>query len=230
MTTSRSLLRPAARAGHSLRTVLWVLLLATAALAGCSTTRTVQGEVQTHTRLAAATLPLGYRIERLPSQQSTDFDPIVRLAAQALERAGLRPEGAQAPLVVQIGVQASSVPRADPWGPAPWGWDGWAGTRGWGVRGIWRMGEPTPLYRRAVNLLIRDARTQEIVYETSAVHEDVWTADPDLYGVLFDAALAGFPNPPAGRRQVRLPYPPPGATALAPAAAQPAVVLPAAPR
>ncbi|WP_425549580.1 DUF4136 domain-containing protein [Acidovorax lacteus] len=227
---SRTFLRPAARAARSPRAVLWALLLTTAVLAGCSTTRTVEGDVQTHTRLAAATLPLGYRIERLPSQQGTDFEPIARLAAQALERAGLRPEGAQAPLVVQIGVQASSVQRVDPWGPSPWGWGGWAGTGGWGVRGIWRMGEPTPLYRRAVSLLIRDARTQEVVYETSAVHEDVWTVDPALYGVLFDAALAGFPNPPAGRRQVRLPYPPPAAAAASPAAVQPAVVLPAATR
>lgn len=234
MTTTRSLLHMPTGWASRRRATPWALLLATALLAGCSTTRTVEGDVQTHSRLATATLPLGYRIERLPSQQGTDFDPIVRLAAQALERVGLRPEGAEAALVVQIGVQASSVPRVDPWGPSPWGWGpgwgAWAGHGGWGVRGIWRMGEPTPLHRRAVSLLIRDARTQDVVYETSAVHEDVWTADPALYGVLFDAALSGFPQPPAGRRQVRLPYPPPGTAPSGAATAQPAVVLPAAPR
>ena len=35
-----------------------------------------------------------------------------------------------------------------------------------------------------------------IVYETSAVFEDVWTDDPAIFGVLFRQALAGFPVPP----------------------------------
>ena len=52
---------------------------------------------------------------------------------------------------------------------------------------------------------MRDANTQAVVYETSAVHEDVWVSDPAVYGVLFDAALDGFPKPPQGPRQVRLP-------------------------
>ena len=49
------------------------------------------------------------------------------------------------------------------------------------------------------------ATAQAVVYETSAVHEDVWVSDPADYGVLFDAALDGFPKPPQGPRQVRLP-------------------------
>lgn len=44
--------------------------------------------------------------------------------------------------------------------------------------------------------MLRDAATQQIVYETSAVHEDVWTSDPAIFGILFDAALTGFPQPP----------------------------------
>lgn len=222
---------PSSRPG--LRTGWAIPLLAAVLLAGCSTTRTVEGDVQSHSRLTVATLPLGYRIERLPSQQGPEFDPIINMAAQALERAGLRPDAAQPQVLVQLGVQASSVPRVDPWATPAWGWGpgwgAWGGHGGWGVRGVWRMGIPTPLHRRAVSLLMRDARTQEVVYETSAVHEDVWTADPGIYGVLFDAALAGFPQPPAVRRQVRLPYPPPGASAGG-APAPPAVVLPAAPR
>ncbi|MNE83918.1 hypothetical protein D3C80_1807760 [compost metagenome] len=54
---------------------------------------------------------------------------------------------------------------------------------------------------------MREQRTQRIVYETSAVHEDVWTNDPAIFGVLFDSALSGFPNPPQGTRQVRTPLP-----------------------
>ena len=66
---------------------------------------------------------------------------------------------------------------------------------------------PPLLYRHEVRLVLRDAATQQTVYETSASNEDVWTDTPRIFGVLFDAALAGFPTPPAGPRQVRLPMP-----------------------
>lgn len=75
------------------------------------------------------------------------------------------------------------------------------------MSGLWQVGAPAPLHRRVVSIVMRDARTQEVVYETSAVHEDVWVSDPAVYGVLFDAALTGFPQPPQGPRQVRIPLP-----------------------
>ena len=65
------------------------------------------------------------------------------------------------------------------------------------------MDGPPTLYRRKVSLMLRDAASQQVVYETSAVYEDVWTDDPAIYGVLFDQALTGFPRPPAGQRKVR---------------------------
>ncbi|MFN4121151.1 DUF4136 domain-containing protein [Acidovorax sp.] len=222
---------------------------AVAGLAGCSTQRLVDGRVQSFSTLAAVPTPATYRIERLPSQQMPSFEPIVALADQALARAGLQRDDAAPRLLVQIGVQADTVPRYDPfggpygpYGPSPWGFGGWYG-RGWGVGGIWRMGEPTPLYRRAVTIVMRDAQTQAVVYETSAVHEDVWVSDPAVFGVLLDAALQGFPQPPQGSRQVRIPLSPtpavsstpatPATATAAPASsqapAQPGVVVPAAP-
>ena len=75
------------------------------------------------------------------------------------------------------------------------------------MSGLGQVGAPAPLHRRVVSIVMRDARTQEVVYETSAVHEDVWVSDPAVYGVLFDAALNGFPQPPQGPRQVRIPLP-----------------------
>ena len=219
-----------------------LLAVAAAALAGCSTTRIVDGRVQSFSALNALPSPATYQLERLPSQQTPAFDPIAHLAEQALARVGLQRADAPARFVVQIGVQADNVPRVDPWsygphgfyGPSPWAFGGgWYG-RGWGLGGIWRMGEPTPLHRRAVSVVVRDAQTQAVVYETSAVHEDVWVSDPGVYGVLFDAALEGFPRPPQGPRQVRLPFPPAPAgaaagTAAMPPAAQPGVVVPAPP-
>jgi len=188
---------------------------AAAVLMGCSSApRIVEGQVQSFSTLAALPTPATYRIERLPSQQTPSFDPIATLADQALVRAGLQRDETAPRLLVQIGAHADAVPRHDPfhpygsYGPYPWGFGGWYG-RGWGMQGVWRFSEPTPLHRRAVSIVLRDAATQAVVYETSAVHEDVWVSDPAVYGVLFDAALTGFPKPPGGVRQVRLPLAPP---------------------
>jgi hypothetical protein len=192
-----------------------MLLAATALLGGCATQRVVEGDVRSFSQLPAGVgvqQPVTYRLERLPSQQDASFDPILALAEQALARAGLQRDDAAGQWVVQLGAQAGFTPRRDPfydgpgWAFGGWGWYG--GRGGWGMRGMWNLGEPAPLHRRAVSIVMRDARTQAVVYETSAVHEDVWVSDPAVYGVLFDAALNGFPQPPQGPRQVRLPLPP----------------------
>lgn len=205
--------------------------IAMAALVGCTTTRLVEGQVQSFSTLQGVPAPGTYRIERLPSQQTPAFDAIEALAAASLARVGLRREDAAPALLVQLDVQAGHTPRHDryaPFGPyaygpypggVPWGgpagyggwfggWQGaWYGGGVWGPRSLWSMGPPTPLHRRAVSVIMRQASTQAIVYETSAVHEDVWVQDPAVYGVLLDAALSGFPTPPRGAREVRLPLP-----------------------
>ena len=192
--------------------------LVAATLAGCGAPRLVEGQVQSFSTLTAAPAPATYRIERLPSQQTPAFDPIAALADQALARVGLQRDDAAPGLLVQIGTESGTTPRYDLhgpygfYGPGPWGYGGygpWSGGAGWGMRGLWSMGPPTPLYRRVVSVVMRNARTQAIVYETAAVHEDVWVQDPAVYGVLLDAALTGFPAPPAGARVVRLPLPVP---------------------
>lgn len=201
--------------------------LLAATLAGCGAPRLVEGQVQSFSTLTAAPAPATYRIERLPSQQTPAFDPIAALADQALARVGLQRDDAAPGLLVQIGTESGTTPRYDlhaphgfygqgPWGYGTYGGYGaygaygsWYGGAGWGMRGLWSMGPPTPLYRRVVSVVMRNARTQAIVYETAAVHEDVWVQDPAVYGVLLDAALTGFPAPPAGARVVRLPLPVP---------------------
>ena len=67
-----------------------VLLGMAAVLAGCATHRVVEGDVRSFSRLPAAATaqqPMTYRLERLPSQQTPSFDPILALAEQALARA-----------------------------------------------------------------------------------------------------------------------------------------------
>lgn len=91
------------------------------------------------------------------------------------------------------------------------------------------MDTPPRVYVRAVKLVLRDRKSQRIVYETSAKYDEVRVDDSRIWQTLFDAALTGFPFPPAGPRQVRSTGgDAPASTAPAPAAAQPGVPAPAA--
>lgn len=215
------------------RWIYAIALTATALLAGCSTVREVNSTVQSYSSLGAIPAPPTYRLETLPSQQGQlSFPAIEAQAQQALARVGLTRDDARASLVVQISAVAryardyASWPYYDPyWGPR-WGW-GMSYGRGWG----WGFGggmfnEPPLEYYRAVSLVMRDIKTQQIVYETSAQRQDVWTDDPAIFGILFDAALTGFPRPPQGSRNVRTVIQP--AQAAAPAAAATPAPAPAA--
>ncbi|MBF5004070.1 DUF4136 domain-containing protein [Diaphorobacter caeni] len=214
-------------------------LFAALLLSGCSTTRQVESNVNSYSTLASLPSPPTYRLERLPSQNANAvrFDAIESQAQQALATVGLQRDDRSASLVLQIGAEAGFVPNPywnaygygyPGYGPSPfYGSFGFGFGRGWGIGlgmgGGWMMDRPTPLHHRKVSLILRDARSQKIVYETSAVFEDVWTDDPAIYGVLFRQALAGFPTPPQGTRMVRTlvdrstTVPVPDAAAVAPA-------------
>lgn len=213
----------------SKRWIYAVVLTTTAVLAGCSTVREVNSSVQSYSALTAIPAPPTYRLETLPSQQGQlSFAAIEAQAQQALARVGLTRDDSRASLVVQISAVAryardyASWPYYDPWGPR-WGWGlsygrGW----GWGFGGSMMFDGPPLEYYRAVSVVMRDLKTQQIVYETSAHRQDVWTDDPAIFGILFDAALTGFPKPPQGARNVRTVIQPPqpaSATPPAPTAA-----------
>ncbi|MBS0392962.1 MAG: hypothetical protein JSR23_17750 [Proteobacteria bacterium] len=201
-----------------------VLCTAAALLAGCAGPRLVESNVRSYSTLGTLPSPPTYRIERLPSQQAhaAAFAPIEALAEAALARVGLRRDDARPHLIAQLGAEGGyATPRNWPYyGPDPfYGPWGWGYGRRWGMG--WMMDAPPTLYHRKVSLVLRNASSGQVVYETSAVYEDVWTSDPAIYGVLFDQALTGFPQPPQGHRTVRTDMLP--ATALpAPAAAEPA--------
>ena len=186
------------------------LALAAALLAGCASTRAVDSAVQSYSTLTALPTPPTYRLELLPSQkaEAASFSAIEAQAQESLQKVGLQRDDQTAGLIVQIGAQARyTSPEYWPYGPygRPWAW-GW-GHRGWAMGGGWMMDRPPTLQYRAVSIVMRDAQTQKIVYETSASYEEVWSNDALIFGVLFDAALTGFPQPPAGARQIRTEIP-----------------------
>ena len=206
-------------------------------LAGCATgPAAITSQVQSYASMQGVALPSTYRLEVLPSQaQQASFARIEMAADTALTKVGLQraPRPEQAKLVVQVGASAgegrAQHPTWDPYYYGPrFGWGlgyggGWYS--GWNMHWM-LMDTPPRVYLRAVKLVLRDAQSQRIVYETSAQYDEVRVNDDTIWQVLFDAALTGFPAPPAGPRQVTLlPAPAP---AEAPAPQAPASVpLPA---
>ena len=188
-----------------------IALTATALLTGCASVREVNSTVQSYSTLETLPTPPAYKLELLPSQKDEiHFGAIEAQAQQALARVGLVRDDSQARLVVQISAVAryardyASWPYYNsPWGPRFGFGMGFGRGVGWGFGGSAMFDGPPLEYYRAVSVVMRDIKTQQIVYETSAQRQDVWTSDPAIFGVLFDAALTGFPKPPSGTRTVR---------------------------
>jgi len=169
--------------------------------------------------------PQLYRFERLPSQAAenaargqTDLEAIARTA---LAKRGWTPAepGVSARWSVQVNAGTLKLPRA-PW-EEPWDGFGYGGFGGFGFPGrdyvvtgsgqvIWApvfMRMDLPYYQRKVSLLVRNAGSGQVVYETHAAHDGRWNSSPELWGAMLDAALLDFPTPPAGVRQVNIDLP-----------------------
>jgi len=202
--------------------VLAILALYTA-LAGCATRWVVDSDVLTFSSLAAVPAGATYRFERLPSQQAGEAwqQQLEAMAAAALDRVGLRLDDASQQYTAQIEarVRAELSPWADPWyynggwGPSyrPWayGGPGWYGG-GWYGRGWYGPAftpPANPWYVREVSIVLRELPSHRVVYETHARNDGPYTASKDVLPVMFQAALQGFPNPPAGERRVDIEIP-----------------------
>lgn len=212
-TTNRSL-RPVAARWYYLGLLLGLSLW----LGGCASVYRVDSQVQSFDSWDGAVAPQPpqtYRFERLPSLREADAassqDALEELTRAALARVGwnLADPASAAPWTVQVQAGALKFPRApwdDPWsgfGPA-WGpYPGWGGL--WGPGMFMRM--DLPYYERKVSLVVRQAATGRVVYETRAAHDGRWNSSPELWGAMLDAALRDFPKPPAGPRQINIDLP-----------------------
>lgn len=205
--------------------VLSLLLM----LAGCAGTYRVDSAVQSYarwggdiatglpaTRAAAPAAPQTYRFERLPSQArgqpGESQDRLEAWAQDALQAHGwtLAPTpGATAPWRVEV---AGIALRAeDPWADADGRWR----FHGHFVTGnghvflspMFAMPLDRPWVQRQVVLVIRDAATGQVVYETRASHEGRWNSTPALWQAMLQAALRDFPMPPEGTRQIDIDLP-----------------------
>ncbi len=190
-------------------------LILVSLLTGCAGMRVVDSQV-----LAVANVPPGvqlqgakYRFERLPSQAN---NPEAGLAEQQAEQAmaavGLVRDDAAAQISVLVGFQGTQY-LADPWGaPYPGTYGSISIGRGvpWGTGvgvGMGMRFPPPTHYRREVSLILRDLKSGQVVYETRASHDGPWSDSVTIFATLFKAALAHFPNPPAGLQRVNIEIP-----------------------
>lgn len=184
-------------------------------LTGCSVMR-VDNQVQSHAIWPSGALSIGkvsYRFERLPSQQQAQQSPLVAeleswVAGElATHNWQLQPEGSD--WRVTVSSSHTVLPRA-PWESPPERWHMGIGLEGGRPNrlglGMWMTLEQ-PYHLRAVSVVIRDGQRGEVVYETQARHDGRWNDSPALWQAMVKAALSGFPNPPAGLRQVDLDVP-----------------------
>ena len=186
-----------------------------ALLTGCAGMRVVDSQVQ-----AVANVPPGvqlqgakYRFERLPSQiNNPEAGLAEQQAQQALTAVGLVRDDAAAQISVLVGFQGTQY-LADPWGypyPGPYGSISIGRGVHWGSGVGFGMGmrfPPPTHYQREVSLILRDLRSGQVVYETRASHSGPWSDSTTIFATLFKAALANFPNPPAGPQRVNIEIP-----------------------
>ena len=184
------------------------LLCAALWLTGCASTRLVDSDVQSFSQLAGAPARATYSFERLPSQQAqgAQQSAVEDQARLALAKVGLRQDSVAPFYRVQAHARIDLQAYPDYWDGPGWGWGGWGGGRGF-YGGLSMRFPPPTLYRREVGLILREAATGNVVYETRAVHEGVWTDNPAVFAAMFDAALNGFPTPPTGPRRIVLEIP-----------------------
>lgn len=174
-------------------------------LSGCATSYLLDNNVQSFSGLQALPANPSYRFERLPSQQAVPVQAqLEALADSALFRAGLRRDDAAPRYSVQVSARVQRIlsPWADPW---DWGWGGGFGFFGPGVgyaTPFPRMEQPW--YQREVAVIVRELASNRVIFESRAANEGPWWDSNSVLPAMFEAALQGFPNAPAGPRRVNI--------------------------
>ena len=206
-------------------------LACTLLLSACSGLRLVDTDVVSFAQWPAAAPPApgsSYRFERLPSQQSAllqsgisgmelSQDQLEAIARTALDKVGLRNNPSASNFNVLVSASTRYAARY-PYNGSAFG-GGFGGFRGTGVSlGAGSAGsfigfsfplgmtEP-PLYLREVSILVRDAKSNAVVYESKATHSGVWSDAQHVLPAMLEAALQGFPTPPTGPRRINIEIP-----------------------
>lgn len=189
----------------------WFAALALVALlGGCASTRLIESDVRSYGAWPAQRQAGSFRFERLPSQQAQpERQARVEAAAlPALQQAGFQHAlpGAPAELTVQVALSEARY-EAAPWDDPFWHNSLYFGR---GYHSHYGLGlgwsAPSPYYVLDAAVLVRDARTQQVLYETHARHDGRWR-DEALWRAMFQAAMKDFPVPAVSPRRVGIEIP-----------------------
>ncbi len=193
-------------------------------LSACGGMRLIDTQVRAASALSDTTSLQGasYKFERSPLNPtpSNAPDTLETQAEQALGQVGLVRNDEAPTLTVLLGLRVTPylVNQGSRLYGSPYAYGGWgSSTRygagmgiglGWGTG--WGMGSrfpPTTLYRYELQMLMRDVRSGQLVYETQAVHDGPWNDSAKILPALLRAALKDFPNPGAPVRRVDIEIP-----------------------
>ncbi|MFM9899561.1 MAG: DUF4136 domain-containing protein [Polaromonas sp.] len=219
---------PAPAKAFIARCAIFLIATSTLFLAGCSTMRVIDSDVTAFQTWKTAPPGPGtpYRFERLPSQQATAAQQgVIEAAARpALAKVGLVPNDTAPRYSVQVLLNTQLVERvlADPFGYGGYGgFGGFGGFPGHGRFGpgfyghggsrgasfglafpLWTYESAT--FKHELTVLMRDLATQQVAFETRALHFGPWNDSLNILPALLDAALRGFPQPPEGTRRINV--------------------------
>lgn len=191
-------------AGAAKRWVTGVVVAAAGVvLSGCALPRMIDTDVQSFAAASPIAPGSTYRFERLPSQvtMASRHDAVEAMADASLAKVGLVRNDAQALYSVQVELGVTQFyrePRLPMIHERPW-----RTPDGKVVYPPLRMSIPeSPWYSYTVHLLMREVATAQVAYETTANFQGPWSDGGNLVPIVIDAALQGFPTPPAGPRKV----------------------------
>jgi predicted small secreted protein len=179
-------------------------------LSACSTFTSVGADVSSYGQWPADRKGASYVFERLPSQQvQADFQGRVEAAAAPmLARKGfvLAASPDKADVLIQVAAQSRLYenPYRRSYDGGLFGGQFGLGGGIWGGHGGVGIGinlEPAQTQMQ-VDVLIRDRRSNQTLYETHAVHERYGSMVESLLPVLFEAALLDFPAQGISPRRV----------------------------
>ncbi len=182
-------------------------------LTACSGMRIVDSDVTAYAAWTAAPPGPGtpYRFERLPSQQVSGplQDRIEASARTSLARVGMVLDPASTRFSVQV-MFNTQVTERHPDNSFAFGGPGvffGAGNYGSSLGLSFPLRIGNPYYLRELKIVVRDLTSQKLVFETRALNDGPWGDGLAILPAMLDAALMGFPQPPAGTRRVNVEIP-----------------------
>ena len=193
--------------------LLCVVAGVTLGLGACASTRVIDSEVRSFTGSVAPATQTTYAFDRLPSQSGDAQAQAAqeRLEAQAraaLADVALTQSDSSPQYLVQISAAVEPMARTPVVPPL-------------GLGGFWGMHHPKagigmnwamepPWYRYVVQIVLRDASSKQVVFESAAQHVGPWSDGVNILPAVLRAALRDYPNPAPQGTTVRVEVGPQG--------------------